>query len=98
MYAEIQDLKLEAIVTLDVDGAPTAWEFLVQRVIVDEDGAQLAPALLKRVAATREEIERYIDSAAFALKEDNAARHAQIAALREEAIARATVDGRIEKE
>jgi hypothetical protein len=82
MQVKFSDLKLEAIVTLDTDGAPTAWEFLVRRLILDEAGGEIAPAQFKRVPATREEIEAYLESSAFALKEDNAARHAQIAQLR----------------
>lgn len=87
MQVGLQELKLEAIVTLDLDGAPTAWEFLVRRLVVDETGAELMPAQIRRVPATREEIEAYIESSAFALKEDNAARHAQVAELQKAATA-----------
>jgi hypothetical protein len=83
---KIEDLKLEAIVTLRVDGTPSAHEFLVRRLYLNDAGTQenMPPSHQLRVPATPAEMKALLDSAAFAQNAENAGLHAQIAQLQSE--------------
>jgi chromosome segregation ATPase len=74
------DLKLEAIITLRVDGTPSDYSFNIRRLHKNDDGTEFAPSRIFREPATVEDLAKVLDTAALTLNEEMRAMGEKLAA------------------